>query len=137
MPGTNWFKAGFDDSAWKEGLAGFGTQGTPGTMVRTAWKTADIWLRREFVLGHEDLTGAKIQVHHDEDAEIYFNGVLAAQLEGFSTDYFELEMKPQAAVTLKAGVNHLAVHCHQTGGGQYIDVGIVVPQPANASETKK
>ena len=137
MPGTNWFKAGFDDSTWKEGLAGFGTQGTPGTMVRTAWKTADIWLRREFVLGHEDLTGAKIQVHHDEDAEIYFNGVLAAQLEGFSTDYFELEMKPQAAVTLKAGVNHLAVHCHQTGGGQYIDVGIVVPQPANASETKK
>jgi hypothetical protein len=32
---------------------------------------------------------------------------------------------------LRKGHNILAVHCHQTNGGQYIDVGIdaIVPAP--------
>jgi len=137
MPGTNWSRSGFDDSGWKEGLSGFGTQGTPGALVRTTWKSADIWLRREFVLNHEDRRGAKIQIHHDEDAEIYFNGVLATQVPGFSTNYYELEINAEAAATLKPGVNLLAAHCHQTGGGQYIDVGIVAPQPIASSDAKK
>jgi hypothetical protein len=136
-PSTNWFKAGFDDSGWNEGLGGFGTEGTPGTIVRTTWKSPDIWLRREFVLNQEDLHGAKLQVHHDEDAEIYFNGVLAAQVTGFSTNYCELAINGQAAATLKNGANLLAVHCHQTGGGQYIDVGVVAPPGSNSPGAKE
>jgi hypothetical protein len=38
-------------------------------------------------------------------------------------------MSPEAAGTLKAGRNMMAVHCHQTRGGQYIDVGIVEVVP--------
>jgi hypothetical protein len=137
MPPANWFKAGFDDSVWKEGLAGFGAEGTPRTIVRTAWKSPDIWLRREFILNREDLRGVMLQVHHDEDSEIYLNGVLAAQAGGYSTNYYEMKIEAQAAATLKAGPNLLAVHCHQTSGGQYIDVGLVVPQVANDVEIKK
>src|SRR5205823_3407568 len=42
-PPGGWEKPDFDDSSWKKGLAGFGTPGTPGAVVRTEWKTSDIW----------------------------------------------------------------------------------------------
>jgi hypothetical protein len=64
-------------------------------------------------------------VHHDEDAEIYLNGVLAAQLRGFVSDYDEVALSDKARAEMRPGKNLIAVHCHQTGGGQYIDVGIV------------
>src|SRR5690606_38593008 len=32
-PRDGWEKAGFDDSGWKSGRAGFGTEGTPGAVV--------------------------------------------------------------------------------------------------------
>jgi Glycosyl hydrolases family 2, sugar binding domain/Glycosyl hydrolases family 2, TIM barrel domain/Glycosyl hydrolases family 2 len=127
QPGGDWFKPVFDATGWKEGLAGFGTQGTPGALVRTTWDTADIWLRRQFTLNHEDVSRIRLQIHHDEDAEVYLNGVLAAKAAGFVTDYGELNISPEAAATLKPGANLLAVHCHQTTGGQFIDVGLVVP----------
>jgi hypothetical protein len=63
-------------------------------------------------------------VHHDEDVEIYVNGVLAAQAADFTTDYEVLAMTPAGKAALRPGKNVLAVHCRQTKGGQYIDVGI-------------
>lgn len=131
-PGRQWFLPDFDDSAWKKGFGGFGTEQTPGALVGTTWNTDDIWLRREFTLGTEDLHDAHIQLHHDEDAEIYLNGVLAAQAPAFSQNYFETNLNASAADTLKPGLNRMAVHCHQTTGGQFIDVGIVIPRPLKA-----
>lgn len=128
-PGQHWFKPEFADGGWLEDFGGFGTSGTPNTMLNTTWNTADIWLRREFLLGSEDVSRAVLQVHHDEDAEIYLNGVLAASLPDYDTIYLEHEISPAALATLKPGANLIAVHCHQTSGGQFIDAGIVIPLP--------
>jgi hypothetical protein len=77
-----------------------------------------------------------LAIHHDEDAEVYINGVPAAKLQGHTTGYVRTGMSPQATAVLRAGRNCLTVHCHQTIGGQYIDVGIVdvVEQPVNGAE---
>jgi hypothetical protein len=129
-PGDDWMKPGFDDAAWKKGPGGFGTKGTPGSVVRTEWKTADVWLRRDFDLPDGKFTSLQFRAHHDEDVEIYINGVLAAQAKGFISEYQELKIKPEAQAAFKPGKNLFAVHCHQTQGGQYVDVGLVDVVPA-------
>ncbi|MCY2995329.1 MAG: glycoside hydrolase family 2 [Planctomycetota bacterium] len=124
-PDDTWFQSAFDDAAWKSGPGGFGTRGTPGSVVGTEWKTNDIWLRRSFELPDVKTDGLEFVVHHDEDVEIYINGVLAGKAGGFTTDYDELALTAAGRAALKPGKNVLAVHCKQTQGGQYIDVGLV------------
>jgi beta-galactosidase/beta-glucuronidase len=127
-PADNWADATFDDASWKEAPGGFGEPSTPGSKVRTQWKTPDIWLRRVVKLpsGATKASGYAISIHHDEDAEIYLNGKLVAAVKGYVTDYVTVPLDEKAlAAAIKEGDNVLAVHCHQTGGGQYIDVGLV------------
>jgi len=124
-PGDGWFKPDFDASEWKEGRSGFGTKGTPGAIVNTTWDTPNIWLRREFTLPDGKWDNVGLNVHHDEDVEVYINGVAAATADGFTTDYEPLPLNETARAALKPGKNLLAVHCRQTDGGQYIDVGLV------------
>jgi len=58
--------------------------------------------------------------------EIYVNGVLAASEGGFINDYEPMEIRKTARALLKPGAKVvLAVHCHQTEGGQGVDVGLV------------
>jgi hypothetical protein len=124
-PTNGWMNAGFDDSAWSKGRSGFGTQGTPGAIIGTSWGTDDIWLRREVELPPGNYDQMEAWVHHDEDAEIYINGVLAVAAHGFDTAYNLAPLTPQSRSVLKPGKNLIAMHCHQTSGGQYIDAGLV------------
>jgi hypothetical protein len=122
-PGSGWFEAAYDDSAWKQGRGGFGTQGTPGSEIGTEWRSSDIWLRGDVVIPEGKYKQLQLSVHHDEDAEIYIDGQLVAKLSGFTTDYEPVPVSHPAL--LKPGKHRLAIRCHQTGGGQYIDLGVV------------
>ena len=51
------------------------------------------------------------------------------KVHGYTTEYGTHPLDKQAQSALKAGKNALAVHCHQTVGGQYIDVGVVDVEP--------
>jgi len=124
-PPDSWTKPDFDDSSWKAGLSGFGAEGTPGAVIGTMWNTPDIWLRREADIPADKLKNLELWIHHDEDAEIYINGVAGAHPKGYVSEYFNRPPNAAGITALKAGKNLIAVHCRQTGGGQYIDVGFV------------
>lgn len=124
-PADGWLKPDFDDRAWQEGQGGFGTKGTPGAILGTAWSTTNLWLRREFTLPNRPLKHPRLAIIFDEDPEVYLNGVLAARRAGWITEYDEADIAPAALATLKPGKNLMAVRVRQTYGGQCIDAGIV------------
>ena len=123
-PEDNWSSANFDVSPWSTGKSGFGTEGTPNATVHTKWSTPDIWLTREIDVSKELIPQLQWLVHHDEDTEIYINGQLAAKFSGYSVQYDLRPISTEARKLFKPGRNRIAVHCHQTSGGQFIDVGL-------------
>jgi hypothetical protein len=125
-PAANWKETSFDDSQWKQSPGGFGTRGTPAVAIGTVWKTDDIWLRHEFTMPATPAPNLQFIAFHDEDIEIYVNGVLGAKEAGFIVSYEPMEIRRPARELLKPGAKiTLAVHCHQTKGGQGVDVGLV------------
>ena len=130
QPANGWMTADFNDSAWTKGLSGFGTAGTPGAVIGTTWSTDDIWLRREIELPAGNRDDLSVWLHHDEDVEVYINGVLAVKDSGFISTYDVFPLTPGGRAALRTGKNLVAVHCHQTAGGQYIDMGFVRVKPS-------
>lgn len=123
-PQPGWEQAGFDDGHWRKGSGGFGTRGTPAARVGTPWQTSDIWLRKSFQISAVPEKSALL-IHHDEDAEIYINGQRVASLTGYTAEYKVVPLGDAERKSVRAGENVMAVHCHQTGGGQFIDVHLV------------
>jgi hypothetical protein len=124
-PGSEWMAVDFNASSWKRGRSGFGTSGTPGAVIGTTWNTDDIWLRREIDFPADIHGKVNAWLHHNEDAEVYINGVLALKTGGFSTSYNYFPLSTDGEAALKPGKNLIAIHCHQTTGGQYVDLGFV------------
>lgn len=124
-PSSGWTAEKFDDSKWKTGQAGFGTPGTPGGKVATAWQTSDIWMRTTFTLPASWDMSRKLGVIrwcHDEDVDVYINGHPAGKDQGFITNYSDVPMDMRL---LRPGVNVVAMHCRQTSGGQFVDLALL------------
>ena len=122
-PAEDWYTTNFDASSWKTGYSGFGGGG------RTSWSTSDIWIRRNFSINNFDtsrIQDLRLWLFHDEDAEIYINGVLAAKMTGYNTKYELWPLLPDGlqALKLDGSPNVIAIHCKQTTGGQFIDCGL-------------
>jgi hypothetical protein len=95
---------------------------------RTVWETEAIWLRREIILPDIPFTHLQLQIHADDYADVYLNGVLAAKVTKCTPGYQGFPISEEARRTLRPGANVLAVTCRDSGGGRYIDVGLVEPK---------
>lgn len=125
-PADGWEKPGFDAGGWQEGLSGFGSPGTPGITIKTTWKSADIWLVRDIAIPADAPTDLALLIHHDDDVEVYLDGILALAEPGYTTTYtlFPVDAK-EARARLKPGATiHVAAHNHQYAGGQCFDLGV-------------
>ena len=119
-PAEGWTAEAFDDAAWRKGKGGFGGN-VPGA---TPWTTSDLWTRREFDFrGPTD--GLYLRIFHDEDAEVFLNGKPLVARKGYVTAYDDIPLDGRMRALLKPGRNVLAIHVHQTGGGQGLDAGFV------------
>jgi len=128
-PPADWIKSEFDDHAWPEGKAGFGVvdQVTPASTIGTPWKTADLWLRKTVEMPTTaNFQTVALRVRHDEDVEVYLNGHLIFSEPGFNTRMVAFDVTKEWRALAHSGKNTLAVHVHQTVGGQYIDLGLVL-----------
>jgi hypothetical protein len=125
-PADNWCQRDFDDGAWKVGLAPFGKeQASIARKPNTIWTGSDIWLRREVELPYGEYSDLSLDIHYDEEPEVFVDGILAWKARRFNAAYESFEIGLAAAAVLRTTGKHvLAVHCRQTEGGQYIDVGI-------------
>ena len=121
-PQSGWQAYDYDDSGWTEGQSGFGSDYYPN--ARTPWETTDIWIRRSFTVDQLPEKPLVLSVQHDEDAEIYINGVLVAELPGYTPGYRFFEVKGNAKEILRTGKNTIAIHCTDTYGARFIDAGL-------------
>lgn len=131
QPAAGWEKAGFAAaSAWPEGAAPFtDNQSEHGT----AWTGGDIWVRRTVRVADPKTSGPlRLLMQHDDDAEVYLNGVLLTKQPGYNSKYDFFDVPPAARQALRAGDNLLALHATSPRGGEYLDAGLyeTLPDPA-------
>ena len=124
-----WYTDEYDDSEWREGLAGFGANGLSNMHYGTKWTTSNIWIRRTLDLDitAEELAKLTLRIYYDEDTDFYINGVLAFSATGYVTDYKTVTLSDKARAAINPhGTNILAAHTKQTSGGQFIDIALYI-----------
>lgn len=142
-PAEDWNTITFNDTSWNTGVSGFGDGGAPNTTydnkstVNTEWKSNHIYLRKKFNVAEKDeklRNNLRLTLYHDDDCEVYINGVLAFSTTGYTSNYTTVDVSKEAKATLKAGENLIAVKCTQFSGGQYIDAGLILEYPVNEDD---
>lgn len=124
-PDDGWQKADFDDGDWKEGLGAFGRKADWQSHIRTEWRSEKIWLRQSFTCDATGFDAAVLAIHHDDDVEVFLNGQPIWSDERWTDDYQIVDVTATVKQALQKGDNTLAVVCHQTRGGQYIDAALL------------
>ena len=133
-PPANWTARNFDDSNWQNAAGAFGGKMEGGPKISTSWESNDIWLRRTFDVGNLSATEIDqlvLRQYHDDNIEIYINGVLAYQNGDATHSYANAAISAEAKRAIVPNAeNVLAVHCHENFGDQHVDVGIYRRIPA-------
>jgi hypothetical protein len=130
QPAGGWQETGFDDSAWEEGEAAFGTREEQN--VQTLWLSSDIWVRREIHLDNPSTEGKRfiLRYSHDDTFELYVNGVMLVKTGFEWYKNVEVEIPKEIIENAVDGRITVAAHCHNLYGGGLVDFGIYAEHEA-------
>ncbi|MDD6888763.1 MAG: glycoside hydrolase family 2 TIM barrel-domain containing protein [Bacteroidales bacterium] len=125
----NWYAIDFDDSSWAVGEAAFGANvGSSQHLVGTNWDTPNIVMRRWFKIGDlsdDTIATLRFMAFHDEDIDIYINGIHAASREGYTGRYVPVDITDEGKAAIRPREwNLIAIRGKQSSGGQMMDLGI-------------
>ena len=101
--------------------------------AKTLWTSKDIWIRRSFTLNDLNIGKLVLKLHHDDNIEVYLNGEKIYNFTGWTSDFKLIPLADKVKNRLKKGENVLAIHCANTAGGSWLDVGLVDETKAHNS----
>ena len=138
QPGEDWMKEGFDDGQWKPAQGDFGDDEK---RAGTQWRSKQIWVRRSFDLNNTSFSNLFLKVIHDDDAEVFINGKKVFDKVGVNGKFAYIPLNNFKQL-LKKGKNLIAIHVTNTGGAQWVDIGLAAkpekvdePIPAATQES--
>ena len=124
---SNWYEKDASESGWSTGYGSFGTK-SEYDGVTTEWNDlSQYYIRRHVSLTEEDLkSDLWIVYSHDDNFELYINGVKLAEVSNGETWKQNVKIHLQGASrdALVAGDNVIAFHVINTRGGALADVGL-------------
>ncbi|GAB2703359.1 DUF4965 domain-containing protein [Mucilaginibacter koreensis] len=129
-PGEGWAAINYNDRAWKTGAAPFSDNKA---QAKTLWTGKDIWMRREFTVANPVTNKLMLNLRHDDDAEVYINGVKVKEVPGANHEFRTIALDGKYNNILKKGKNVLAIHCVNTGGEAWLDAGLLDQQKEKLS----
>ncbi len=122
VPAEGWMNESFDDSKWKKGIAPFGDNKS---VSKTLWLSKDLWMRRAITLNDLNSNDLFLKLQHDDNVEVYLNGESVYEKKGHTGKFIYLPISNDVRQHIKKGKNLLAIHVTNTGGGAWLDAGIV------------
>ena len=91
----------------------------------TPWNSKQIWVRRTFELNDTDIEQLILQLRHDDDVEVYINGLpVYACTRCYLRKTKEYKLGDEIKKSLKKGTNLIAVKCINPSGNAWLDVGL-------------
>ena len=124
QPEGNWQAADYNDSAWAEGKAAFGTDDQRN--VHTPWQTQDIWVRRSLTFSPSLAKNKRLYLRysHDDVFQLYINGKPLVSTGFDWKGDVRVDIPDSIRETMKDGKALIAAHCENRTGGGLVDFGL-------------
>jgi hypothetical protein len=120
-PAGEWQQNNYTDKTWKLATGAFSDEPHHG---QQSWKTPELWVRRSFTLAEKPQGEVFLHLFHDDNVEVYINGIKAYSHIGWLGEYKDIPLPATAVAALQKGKNTIAVYIKNTAGGAYLDFGL-------------